>query len=202
MIFIYFYYLFLIFLCSKKPYSMCVIRLWDISMVFLGHEGFCIIGIHKQEFKISDSFLQQIMLQIQVQLLVVSTLQFSPLNIYALFFCAEEHVSGIVLQIFVCMMWISLKPKIYLEPVCPLFLALTPPKQGLFQSKRGSVAFIQGGNLIFEPAFRFQLAPPLKKNQQGASGDHPQGTWVKGLALIHGKKERLSSSNHYFSRDM
>ena len=30
---------------------------------------------------------------------------------------------------------------IYLEPVCPLFLALTPPKQGLFQSKQGSFGF-------------------------------------------------------------
>ena len=30
---------------------------------------------------------------------------------------------------------------IYLEVVCPLFLALTPPKQGLFQSKQGSFGF-------------------------------------------------------------
>ena len=29
----------------------------------------------------------------------------------------------------------------YLEPVCPLFLALAPPKQGLFQSKRRSFGF-------------------------------------------------------------
>ena len=29
----------------------------------------------------------------------------------------------------------------YLEPVCPLFLALAPPKQGLFQSKRTSFGF-------------------------------------------------------------
>ena len=30
---------------------------------------------------------------------------------------------------------------IYLEPVCPLFWGLNPPKQGLFQSKQGSVGF-------------------------------------------------------------
>ena len=29
----------------------------------------------------------------------------------------------------------------YLEPVCPLFLAMAPPKQGLFQSKQGSFGF-------------------------------------------------------------
>ena len=30
---------------------------------------------------------------------------------------------------------------IYLEPVCPLFWGLNPQKQGLFQSKQGSVGF-------------------------------------------------------------
>ena len=30
---------------------------------------------------------------------------------------------------------------LYLEPVCPLFWWLNPPKQGLFQSKQGSFGF-------------------------------------------------------------
>ena len=83
---------------------MCVIRLWDISMVFLGHEGYCIIGIHKQEFKISDSFLQQIVANSNSTPRGVHIAIFPIEHLYALFFCAEEHVSGIVLQIFVCMM--------------------------------------------------------------------------------------------------
>ena len=31
---------------------------------------------------------------------------------------------------------------LYLEPVCPLFWWLNPPKQGLFQSKQGHLGFI------------------------------------------------------------
>ena len=37
---------------------------------------------------------------------------------------------------------------IYLEPVCPLFWWLNPPKQGLFQSKQGSFGFQVGIYII------------------------------------------------------
>ena len=45
----------------------------------------------------------------------------------------------------------SVQVYIYLEPVCPLFLHMTPPKQGLFPSKQGSFGF----QVVYRQCFLF-----------------------------------------------
>ncbi len=50
----------------------------------------------------------------------------------------------------------------YLEPVCPLFWWLNPPKQGLFQSKQGSFGFqvyAMTWNVLHRHSFRIKLGP-------------------------------------------
>ena len=63
---------------------------------------------------------------------------------------------------------------IYLEPVCPLFLALSPPKQGLFQSK--PCFHLVSSLYMF---FQFQTLPPKAKRKSSTNINYTVPTTTK-----------------------
>ena len=86
--------------------------------------------------------------------------------------------------------------RIYLEPVCPLFWGLNPPKEGLFQSKQGFI-WVPGMYYVAPPDFEgtFGMTLELVISGNGWTLRCANNGWMDCLRL-----EAVHTSRNWMSR--